>query len=52
MESPELDPGYVQEIYLVSKAFKLAVWPNHHPIQWVPGALFMEVKRPGRKADH
>jgi hypothetical protein len=22
------------------------------PIQWVPGALSLEVKRPGREADH
>jgi hypothetical protein len=23
-----------------------------YPIQWVPGALSLEVKRPGREADH
>jgi len=22
------------------------------PIQWIPGALFLGVKRPGREADH
>jgi hypothetical protein len=26
--------------------------PNQPPIQWVPGALSLEVKRPGREADH
>jgi hypothetical protein len=26
--------------------------PTQSPIQWVPGALSLEVKRPGREADH
>jgi hypothetical protein len=26
--------------------------PTQPPIQWVPGALSSEVKRPGREADH
>jgi hypothetical protein len=26
--------------------------PTQPPIQWVPGALFLEVNRPGREADH
>jgi len=26
--------------------------PTQHPIQWIPGALFLEIKRPGREADH
>jgi hypothetical protein len=30
----------------------LALGPTHPPIQWVPGALSMGVKRPGREADH
>jgi hypothetical protein len=25
---------------------------SKHPIQWVPGALSLEVKRPGCEADH
>jgi hypothetical protein len=25
---------------------------HQHPIQWVPGALSLGVKRPGREADH
>jgi hypothetical protein len=26
--------------------------PTQSPIQWVPGALSLGVKRPGREADH
>jgi hypothetical protein len=26
--------------------------PTQPPIQWVPGALCLQVKRPGREADH
>jgi hypothetical protein len=29
-----------------------ALGPTQSPIQWVPGALSLEVKRPGREADH
>jgi hypothetical protein len=28
------------------------LWPTQPPIQWVPGALSLGVKRPGREADH
>jgi hypothetical protein len=28
------------------------VGPTHPPIQWVPGALSLGVKLPGREADH
>jgi hypothetical protein len=30
----------------------MALGPTHSPIQWVPGALSLGVKRPGREADH
>jgi hypothetical protein len=30
----------------------MALWPTHPPTQWVPGALSLGVKRPGREADH
>jgi hypothetical protein len=30
----------------------MALGPTHPPIQWVPGALSLGVKRPGREADH
>jgi len=26
--------------------------PTQPPIHWVPGGLFLGVKRPGREADH
>jgi hypothetical protein len=29
-----------------------ALGPTHPPIQWVPGALSLGVKRQGREADH
>jgi hypothetical protein len=29
-----------------------ALGPTHPPNQWVPEALSLGVKRPGRKADH
>jgi hypothetical protein len=29
-----------------------ALGPTQPPIQWVPGALSLGVKRPGREADH
>jgi hypothetical protein len=30
----------------------MALGPTQRPIQWVPGALSLVVKRPGREADH
>jgi hypothetical protein len=32
--------------------FRPTLGPTQSPIQWVPGALSPEVKRPGREADH
>jgi hypothetical protein len=40
-----------QEGFSFSTASRLAVGPTQPPIQWVLGALSMEVKRPGREAD-
>jgi hypothetical protein len=31
---------------------RTALGPNQPPIQWIPGALSLAVKRPGREADH
>jgi hypothetical protein len=33
-------------------AFRPALGPTQPPIQWVPGAVSLGVKRPGREADH
>jgi hypothetical protein len=40
------------EIFLFTTAFRTALGPTQLPIQWVPGALPLGVKRPGREADH
>jgi hypothetical protein len=39
-------------IFLFSTAFRPALGPTQPPIQWVPGALSLGVKRPGSVADH
>jgi hypothetical protein len=42
-----------QEIFfLYSAAFRPALGPTQPPIQWVPEALSLEVKRLKREADH
>jgi hypothetical protein len=38
-------------IFLFTTVSRTALGPTHHPIQCVPGALSMEVKRPKREAD-
>jgi hypothetical protein len=39
-------------IFLFTTAPRTALGPTEPPIQWVPRALSLEVKRPGREADH
>jgi hypothetical protein len=39
-------------IFLFTTAFRMGLGPTQPPIQWIPGALSLEVKRPGREADH
>jgi hypothetical protein len=39
-------------IFLFTPVSGTALEPTHPPIQWVPGALSLEVKRPEREADH
>jgi hypothetical protein len=39
-------------IFLLTTASRPALGPTHPPNQWVPGALSLGVKRPGREADH
>jgi hypothetical protein len=33
-------------------ASRMALGPTQPPLQWVPGALSLGVKRPGRETDH
>jgi hypothetical protein len=39
-------------IFLFTMKSRLALEPTQLPIQWVPGALFLAVKRPESEADH
>jgi hypothetical protein len=39
-------------IVLFTTASRTALWPAQPPIQWVPEALSLGVKRPRREADH
>jgi hypothetical protein len=39
-------------IFLFTTESKTALGSTQPPIQWVPGALSLEVKWPGREADH
>jgi hypothetical protein len=38
--------------FLFTTASRPALGPTQPPFQWVPGALSLGVKRPGREADH
>jgi hypothetical protein len=39
-------------IFLFTTASRTALEPTQPPIQWVPGAVSLRVKRPGREAKH
>jgi hypothetical protein len=39
-------------IFLFTAMSRPALMPTQPPIQWVPRSLSLEVKRPGREADH
>jgi hypothetical protein len=39
-------------IFLFTTASRTVLGPTQPPIQWVPGAFTLGVKRPGREADH
>jgi hypothetical protein len=47
----ELESGRGQD-FLLPTPSRPVLGPTQSPIQWVPGALSPEVKRPGREADH
>jgi hypothetical protein len=40
------------EIFLFTTAFRTELGPTQHPIQWVPGAVSLGIKRPEREAHH
>jgi hypothetical protein len=39
-------------IFLFTTASRTSLGPTQLPIQWVPGALSLGIKRLGREADH
>jgi hypothetical protein len=39
-------------LFLIAFVSRTALGPTQPPIQFVPGALSLGVKRPGREADH
>jgi hypothetical protein len=41
-----------QRFILLVTASRLTLGPTQPPIQWVPGALSLGLKRPGRETDH
>jgi hypothetical protein len=48
----EFDSRLGSRIFLFTTASITALETTQPPIQWVPGALSLGVKRPGREADH
>jgi hypothetical protein len=48
----EFDSWWGLGIFLFTTVSRTALGPTQPPIQWVPGALSLGVKRPGREADH
>jgi hypothetical protein len=41
-----------KEVFVYFTASSLALGSTQSPIQWLPGALSLEVKQPGREAAH
>jgi hypothetical protein len=47
-----IDPRRGLGIFLFTTASRTSLGPTQPPIQWVPGALFLGVKWPGREDNH
>jgi len=45
------NPGKGLGIIIFTTVSRPSLEPTQHPIQWVPGALSLAVKRPGSEAD-
>jgi hypothetical protein len=52
VEGLDFDSPQGQNIYLFSIASRLVLEPTRFRIQWLPGTLSLEAKRPGREAEH
>jgi hypothetical protein len=39
-------------IFLFTTMSRMALGPTQHPIQWIPGALSLGIKRSGREANY
>jgi hypothetical protein len=46
------DSRWGLRIFLFTTVSRMALGPTQPPIQWVPQALSLGAKRPGREADH
>jgi hypothetical protein len=46
------NPAGDREFFFYNTVSRTALGSTQTPIQWVPGALSLEVKRPGREGDH
>jgi hypothetical protein len=52
MDDLEFDTRLGKGIFLFTAASRTALGPTQPPIEWVPAAFSLGVKRPGREADH
>jgi hypothetical protein len=52
LNEPEFEFDQGQTKLLISKTSRWTLLPNQPGILWIPVALSLELKRPGREADH